>query len=175
MFADPLALEQVMLERDAAPRSRKHEDPAVQRALNLVNDDLNPVKLTTPQEAAGIYKRTTLHTPSENMIAFRAPSSSDPNIYVNKASEQYKRAVNKPNDKLAQLLLAASLVHEQTHDIEGSEYAPRRLEADFLRSRRKDLNWDEQAKLDELIMSLDSLAQPLVGTTGKTNGKAIKR
>jgi len=164
---DPQPLEQVLLQREAVQRTRKHEDPAVQRALDIAGQDLNPVKLVDPMEAQAIYSKTIDAKPSPKLQGFRAPQSTDPTIYVNRESNVYKNAAKNPNNKLAQLLLASLLIHEQTHDEGSSELVPQRFEADFLRSKRDMIGWPDKGKLDEMVASINRFLEPSVSTTGK--------
>lgn len=108
------------------PRSRQHPDPTIQRALDIVAQDLNPIQVVTP--------RAPVH-------GWRQPDGDsdtlDPNIYINPKSDRYKGAKN-PKNALAQVLLASTLVHEQIHNTDRrsvGEAAARRKQADFLISK----------------------------------------
>ena len=143
------------LERELATRVTTHEDPTIQRALDLLGQGVNPIKTVTPDEATGIYSKYGKQ-PSDAMLAFRAPGDqTDPNIYVNNQSDMYKKAGKDP---LAQLMLAATLAHEQVHNTDGEE-AARRIESDFIRSKMGSLNHPQQQKAKQRISSLELLTK----------------
>jgi hypothetical protein len=144
--------------RNEVARSREHDDPTIQRALTLVGQALNPIKVVDRTEAEEIYKRSAPQPPSPRVVGFRAPfAPADPLIYINRESDQYKEAAKKPGDKLAQLLLSATLAHEQVHNTDG-EMAARRLEADYLESKLSLLSPRDRQQLQDRIEMLNHLA-----------------
>lgn len=150
-------------------RTQRHQDPAIQSALDIVNQALNPVKVVTPKEIVDIYAQRGIakREPQieRDVIGLRAPwaqgQEHDPHLYINGASKQYQKAA-KGSD-LQQLLLAASLVHEQTHETERGdvgERAARAIESSFLESKLGTVGPNDQVKLKELIAQLNALAAP---------------
>jgi hypothetical protein len=143
------------LERELAARMTTHEDPTVQRALDLLGQGINPIKTVTPDGAKAIYEKYG-RQPSDNMLAFRAPGDkTDPNIYINNQSQMFKDAAKDP---LAQLLLAGTLAHEQVHNTDGEE-AARRIESDFIRSKLGGLNYPQQQKAKQRIAGIEKLTK----------------
>jgi len=138
--------------RSEVPRTGTHADPAVQRALNLIDDPLNPVQLLTAEELREVYRRHgyDLGQRGGDIIAFRAPNASgvyDPHIYLNADAERIRNARTDPSP-LNDLLLAGTLVHEQTHNTESGpqgELAAMQLEMDYLASQVPTLKgWDRR-------------------------------
>jgi hypothetical protein len=129
---------ETLARRGLVARTMEHADPVIRRALQFVGQALNPIRVLIPAEARATYARYG-RTPSSMMMAFRAPG--DPNIYISCESDAYRKARN--NDSLALLQLAATLAHEQVHGTEAGEEgerAARRIEADFIRSKLKNVH-----------------------------------
>jgi hypothetical protein len=77
--------------RSNAARITHHADPAVQRALTLLAQPLNPVMVIDMERARQIYGRTNSGAPPTGLIAFRAPDDVlDLSIYVNRAATVYR-------------------------------------------------------------------------------------
>jgi hypothetical protein len=139
-MTDPLLQELVAREIE---RTRKNSDPTIQRALDILGQDVNPVKVVPWDEVKRLYDEAGYPvTPKEEkekrerLGAFRRPN--DPNIYISGEAKEYRRAVKNPKDIGAALILAGILAHEQTHETEkgpDSEWATRRKESDFLQSK----------------------------------------
>lgn len=164
-------LEEAITGRPAVKRTAQNTDPTIQKALALINQPINPVQAVTPAQIVEIYGQRGFpkneQQVKKQVIGFRAPVnaavSDDPNLYINNASEQYRKASG--NSPLAQLLLAASLVHEQQHETEKGEmgeYASRRKEADFIESKMNTLPGWEKPKAREFINQLNTLFKPPV-------------
>lgn len=151
------------LEQELVQRTRTHVDPAIQSALNALGQDVNPVKVVGPEEIQKLYSTIykgdgmpDMRVRQSGLGGFRVPN--DPNIYVNAESPTYRAAVKNPNDTAAAIMLAGILAHEQTHDTEGAELAPRRIEADFLRSKLGEVGWRKKSMLLDRIKENETIA-----------------
>src|SRR5262245_9633902 len=137
---DPLL--QSMVEQEVK-RTRVNSDLAIQRALDILAQNINPVKVVPWEEVKRLYAETGYPmTPKEERFkrdrlgGFRR--QNDANIYVLDDSKEYRRAAKHPKDVGAALILAGILVHEQIHETEkepNSEWATRRMESDFRQSK----------------------------------------
>ena len=165
------ALLEELTKREMAARSAEHEDPVIQRALKLLGQAINPIKVVGHGEVENIYREAApqrMKTKADKerlwgVAGFRRPYDTemeDPNIYINKNHERYGNAKQK-RDILAQMQLAGTLVHEQIHNTEvgeAGEGAARRKEADWFRSQIDKLPKWQQPKARELLHNLDVLA-----------------
>jgi hypothetical protein len=139
------------LTRELAARSTSHEDPTIQRALTVLGQGVNPIKVVSPEETSAIYAKYGKQ-PSEGVLGFRAPGDKkDVNIYINSESNLYKQAKRSP---LAQTLLAGTLAHEQVHNTDGEE-AARRIESDFLRSQMEKMQHPHKKELQKRIAAIE--------------------
>jgi len=126
-----------LLKREVV-RTMAHGDPAINRALQIVGQPINPVRVVGLDEIAELYKRmgdTGATDPKRRsqISGFRAPG--DPTIYVSRESKEYKRASNE-KDLPGHMLLAALLAHEDTHGPAlDDEVAAKQKERDFLIDR----------------------------------------
>jgi hypothetical protein len=156
VFGLPLAL---ML--NSAVQNQQSLDPALQPALATLGQSINPIRVVDESTAQQIYRALndprSMDTWRKQVIGFRGPKG-DPNIYLNRHSDQYQRALQKPDDALNNLKLAASLAHEQTHDIERTEQPARRIEADFLRSRLGQFKDRDRDELERYIRNVEFFA-----------------
>jgi hypothetical protein len=114
-------------------RSLQHSDPVIQRALVLVGQPLNPIRVAGPRLIQRLYSRVTEALPPPTLQAFRSGDPRDPLIYVYGRSAVYDDAAYQQT-LLADLKLAAVLVHEHVHNTDR-EPAALRMEADFFRSQ----------------------------------------
>lgn len=128
------------------------DDPAIRSALEIVGQQLNPVRVIGPDAIQKHYAGRD-EVPSPDMVAFRMPQ--DPYIYVNSESKQYNKA---KKNKAARVALAGSLVHEQIHNTDGEE-AARRKEADFLESKMRDVPVNDRRNMQLRIMAMNTLAK----------------
>lgn len=141
-------------------RTMHHDDPVIQRALVVVGQPVNPIRVVGLQEIREIYARLRAGAPPAGLTAFRATGdASDPSIYVNSDSHVYRGAARRPS-ALGLLRLAATLVHEQVHNTDG-EFAAYRLQSDFVRSRLNSLPWRQQEEARRYLRGLDARAQAL--------------
>lgn len=151
----PTRLETKDIRAPVAP-DIKPDDPAIRRALQILQQPVDPIRVVTPEEARAICA-TYGKTPSPMMMAFRAPGvASDPNIYINSKSEAYRKTGR--GDSLALLQLAATLAHEQVHGTEGGvegERAARRIEADFIRSKLKSVHPAQRKDAERHLRSVE--------------------
>jgi hypothetical protein len=100
--------------RTEASRTLTHEDSVIQRALLVLGQPVNPIRVVEPREIGLLYARAGVGPLPEGLTAFRAPrDASDPHIYVNQRSlvERGPNAV-----AITLLILAGTLVHEQVHN-----------------------------------------------------------
>lgn len=133
-----------------------HDDPVIHRALVVVGQPLNPVRVVGIREIREIYARLRAGAPPAGLNAFRAAAGSDGPIYVNRDSEVYRSAARRPSP-LDLLRLAATLIHEQVHNTDG-EHAAYRLQSDFVRSRLNSLPWGQQAEARRYLHRLEARA-----------------
>lgn len=134
-------------------------DDTIQKALAVLGRPVNPVCVVAPAEIRQIYGRVSA-VPSSGVIAFRAPGDRvDATIYVNNASDVYRKASRKASG-LALLKLAATLLHEQVHDTDGEAAAYRR-QSDFVRDRLKGLPWRDREAAWQHVRELDARADAL--------------
>ena len=111
----------------------------------------------SPAQVREVYSRTGGVVPPVGLNAFRIPE--DPNIYVNAESEVYRDAARN-RSAFHLLRLAATLLHEQVHETDD-EYAARRLQADFVRSRLDALPPAQRASADRYWRTLEARAVSL--------------
>ena len=123
----------------AAP---SHADAAIRRALHVLSQPVNDVRVLSPAEVRERFERAEAGAPPENLVAFRL--KGDSTTYINASSEVYRAAAHQPSS-FHVLRLAATLVHEQAHDTAGEDVAYRR-QADFVRSRLHALPRNERAR-----------------------------
>lgn len=144
----------------------QHEDPAIQQALIVLGQAVNPIRVAGPTQIRELYARTPgVGAPMAGLDAFRAPGDmNDPNIYVNGGSVVYRSAAPKPS-AFALVKLAATLVHEQVHNTDG-DLAAYRLQADFVRSRLKSVPRREQEEARLYVRRLDVRARTLERSNG---------
>ena len=129
----------------------------VHEALQLLPQSLNDARLLSPAQVREVYSRTQGVLPPAGLNAFRIPD--DPNIYVNAESEVYRDAARN-RSAFHLLRLAATLLHEQVHETDD-EYAARRLQADFVRSRLDALPPAQRASADRYWRTLEARAVSL--------------
>jgi hypothetical protein len=139
-------------------RRTQHDDPAIQQALTVLGQAVNPVRVLGEAQIREIYTRTLGTDPlPAGLNAFRVPrGANDPNIYVNKESMVYTRAASKAS-AVALLKLAATLAHEQVHNTDG-EFAAYRLQSDLVRSRLKSVPRLQQDEVRKYLQNLDARA-----------------
>lgn len=157
MAADDLA---VLLARNETARTAVHTDPTIQRALTLLAQPVNPVRLVTPNDydAIGLPKPLHPFTSKQSGFRVRRGETADPDIFINKDSPLYKAAQNTQN-QIAATVLASTIAHEQTHSTEhGSvgERAAQRIQADWLRTQVGNLPPRERDRLWAYIRELDA-------------------
>lgn len=164
---DPLLEE--LTRRELSERSMTHEDAVIQRAMSLLGQPVNPVQVVSQSDVEAIYREAAPERVKNRQDeirlwgvgGFRRPNDEeDPNIYINKNHELYRRAKDK-GDNLGNLLMAATLAHEQTHNTEHGnegERAARRIESDFLRSRIDTLPSHDRREALERLRMLDLMA-----------------
>ncbi len=131
--------------RPAPERTAEHEDPVIQRALALLGEPVNPVRVVTPRDYDSIRLPRALHRSTSASAAFRVWRGQVPDapIYVNRSRAVYTLAAREHTSRWPDLLLASTLLHEQIHQTEGDEIgegAALRKQADFIRSRFNALN-----------------------------------
>ncbi len=121
-------------------RTQTNDDPAIQRALDMLNQPLNPISVVDFDTAMKLYQQhgdtlspVGVENRRKGLEGFRVPK--DPQVYVSNSSPLYKQAAREKNNQAATALLAGVLVHEQTHGLEGPEFAPKQKEMDFLISQ----------------------------------------
>lgn len=137
-----------------------HADSAIQQALIVLGQAVNPVLVVGPEEIHEIYARAGIGDPTAGLNAFRSPDDmTDPNIYVNRDSAVYMNAVRKPS-ALTALKLAATLAHEQVHNSDG-DAAAYRLQSDFVRDKLRGLPWHQQEGARRYLEELDARARAL--------------
>lgn len=165
---------QVLTARDLAQRQMMHDDPVIQRALALVGQPLNPVRVVGVPEIEAIYQESEPGAVGSEgarkrlgfVKGFRRPGDhdrKDPNIYINKDNPAYKDARNAKNE-WANLALAAILTHEQIHNTESGaegERAARIKEADFIRSKMDRLSRGGKEHAKERLRYLDTFLAPV--------------
>jgi hypothetical protein len=142
-------------------RTVSHDDHVIQRALDVLAQALNPIRIAREDEIRVLYGYTdgTSRLPP-GLNAFRAPGdTADPNIYVYDASAVYARAARKPS-ALNVLKLAGTLIHEQVHNTDG-EFAACRLQADFVRATLPILPRRQRESGRQFLASLDARAEAL--------------
>lgn len=175
--------------RDREVKRTQHVDPAIQRALVLVGQQLNPVEVVDAKLLKEHYQTfrhdldaTHLEWAAQNIAAFRYPQMSDPRIFVNAGAKLYRDAAKRPRNPVARLNLARTLVHEQIHNTEWDddegEYAAKRKEADWYReqlTRARLSHRDSQAAQEELKV-LETRAQAAEKNARRTRDrKALAR
>lgn len=155
-----LIVPELVAQRPDVERTMHHDDPAIQHALTVLGQAVNPIRVADAEEIREIYARTRGGAPPAGLNAFRAPGDmSDPNIYVNKNSLVYRRAAQKPS-ALTMLKLAATLAHEQVHNTDR-DFAASRLQSDFVRSRMNSMPWRQQEEARRYLQGLDARASAL--------------
>jgi hypothetical protein len=122
--------------------NRAHGDTVITRALLVLSQRVNDVRVLSPVEVRTLFERAGAGAPPAALTAFRL--RNDATIYVSGTSAVYRDAAEKPS-AFHLLRLAATLVHEQVHDTDGEDAAYRR-QADFVRSRLAALPRDERAR-----------------------------
>lgn len=161
-MTDPLLQELISREIE---RTQKHGDPVIQRALGVLGQPINPVKVVDFETAIGMYpeggrqlsKQGLQQRRDGGLGGFRNPADkNDPNLYITSSSREYKAAQNDKDDG-AVAILAGMLVHEQTHNTDG-ESAAYRKESDFLRSKLDKIKPANREAVKKRIAMLDSLA-----------------
>ncbi len=147
--------------RNEASRTLTHEDSVIQRALLVLGQPVNPIRVVEPREIGRIYARAGVGPPPEGLTAFRAPhDANDPHIYVNQRSLVYQNAVRTPS-AMTLLILAGTLVHEQVHNTDR-ELAAYRLQADFVRGRLQSLPRRDHDAARRHVEQLDARARAFV-------------
>ena len=132
-------------------------DAAIGDALRLLQQPINTIRVLSAPEVQDVYRRMAATQPPRGLNAFRLPR--DPNIYVNAESKMYRDAVrNRTEFDLVRL--AATLLHEQIHETDG-EYAARRVQADFIRSRLKGLPVSQRARGEHYWRTVEARAASL--------------
>ena len=118
----------------SAEKTATHADPVIQSALLVVGQPISPVTVVSIQEIQEIYRRQGAGPPPAGLNAFRViTDGEDARIHVNRDSDLYRRAARNPSP-VDLLKLAATLIHEQVHEMDD-EYDAYRVQADFVRSR----------------------------------------
>jgi hypothetical protein len=147
--------------RASEPSHARHEDPAIARALALVDSDIGPVTVIDGEQARQMYARVAgAGEPPRGLNAFRAPGDpADRHIYVLGSSAVYQAARRRPTT-LAVLKLAATLVHERAHDSEG-ESGAYRLQALFVKVRLGTLPPSQRSEGQRYLEALEMRAAAL--------------
>ena len=122
--------------------SRSSEDPVITRAVHVLSQPVNEVRVLSLPELHQVFQAAGGGSPPHGLIAFRR--QQDPTIYISAASRVYLDAAERPS-RFHLLRLAATLVHEQVHDTDGEDAAYRR-QADFVRSRLASLPHEDRAR-----------------------------
>lgn len=134
-----------------------HADPVIQRALVVLGQPMNPIKVVGLQDIREMFARMRAGAPPAGLNAFRA--TGDANVYVNRDSPVYERAARLAS-ALDWLVLAATLVHEQVHNTDG-EFAACRRQSDFVRSRLHTVPARQQQAAARYLRGLDARAHAL--------------
>lgn len=146
-----------LLAKQEVMRTMQHQDPAIQRALTMLNQPMNPVHTVTKDD----YARLGIPARAERAVGFRVQQPGQPmddRLFVNKHSDEYDIAQD-PRNALASMMLAGVLAHEQTHTTEKDEYAPMRLEADFIRSKLPTLSGKQREVGEMYLQEVERMAQ----------------
>jgi hypothetical protein len=155
-------LEQELIAREIEAVAA-HDDPVVARALALIGSTLShPIRIVDHEEAMRMYEQAGEKMSKQGrqqrkrgLGGFRAPGDpKDKTLYVNRESDQYRAARNR-KDAAAAHVMAGILVHEATHDADG-EFAARRKEADWLRSKLAGLSGKDRRVLEDRIRSIEA-------------------
>ena len=155
--------------RGDVERTMRHDDSAIQQALIVLGQAINPIRVVSPEEIREIYARAGIGEPPAGLHAFRAQRDmSDPNIYVNKNSPVYRNAARKPS-ALSVLKLAAMLAHEQLHNTDG-EFAAYRVQSDFFRSKLNGMPWRQREAARQHLQELDARARSLARAEQRRSG-----
>jgi hypothetical protein len=142
-------------------RSLTHSDPVIQRALMLIGQPLNPIRVAGSGLVKRLYARVSGAHPPPGLEAFRSGDPQDPLIYVYRGSYVYAEAASEPT-LLADIKLAATLIHEQVHNTDR-EAAALRLQADFFRSQLRRITPHSWAAARRYLSRLDARAQVAAG------------
>ena len=135
-------------DRDCGPRAdvereSTHTDPVIGRALAILGQSINPVRLVGFAELRKVYLQAQVGEPPAGILAFRHPGErDDPAIYLNADSMAYRAAARAPS-AIATLRIAAILVHEQVHNSDD-DAAAYQLQADFVRDRLDAVPWPDR-------------------------------
>ncbi len=130
------------------------EDAVVAEALRVLPLAITNVRVLSALQVRQIYSRVAGTVPPAGLNAFRI--QGDPNIYFNAESEVYRDAA-RAGTAFHLLRLAGTLLHEQVHETDG-EYAARRLQADFVRSRLHGLPSSQRERANRYWRTLEGRA-----------------
>lgn len=144
--------------RPMAGRTVEPGDPTVRQALDYLGQRIDPIEVVSLAEATALYGRVPrAGAPSPGVNAFRLPlDGAISGIFVNRESVTYRLAARRPT-VLRLLRLAATLLHEQVHRSDG-EHAAYRLQADFVRSRLRQVPRRERAEAERYLEGLETRA-----------------
>lgn len=166
----PAIASEPVLRRPDVVRMLTNGDPAIQQALTLLGQPINPVRVAGPELIRRLYARTPgAGEPPRGLRAFRAGDRGDPFIYVARRSPEYTRVAAR-GTALAVLALAGTLVHEQVHNTDGG-HAAARLEADFVRSRLGQVPRHEWAATRLYLDQLEMRAQAFERVARRLNAE----
>jgi hypothetical protein len=164
-------------------RTLEHDHPAIQQALMVLGQAVNPVPVIGAAEIRDLYLRMSGGSPPTGLNAFRARSAiTEPNIYVNSDSAVFRAAAAKPS-AVAILKLAATLAHEQVHNTDG-DLAAYRLQSDFIRSKLGTVPKRQREEARAYLESIESKAvaisyatrrqQRVIPNAGAERGRASR-
>ena len=139
----------------AASEPTSHtKDTVVANAVRILPQAITNVRVLSALQVRQIYSRVAGAVPPAGLNAFRI--QGDPNIYFNAESEVYRDAA-RAGTAFHLLRLAGTLLHEQIHETDG-EYAARRLQADFVRSRLQTLPSSQRERANRYWSTLEARA-----------------
>jgi hypothetical protein len=132
-----------------------HDDATICRALTLIGQALDEIKVVGNNEIATLPMDEGLRKVARVSHAFRLwfGDRLHPSIYVNRETAAYRNAA-RGGGRLADLILAAVLVHEQTHKTEPDEVSAYRAEASWLGGQLGPLSAEERAEMLPYIEQL---------------------
>jgi hypothetical protein len=125
-----------------------HDDATICRALTLIGQALDEIEVVGNSEIATLPMDEGLRKVARTSHAFRLwfGDRLHPVIYVNREAAAYRNAA-RGGGRLADLVLAAVLVHEQTHKTEPDEVSAYRAEAYWLGGKLGQLSAEERAEM----------------------------
>ena len=125
-----------------------HDDATICRALTLIGQAVDEIEVVGNSEIATLPMDERVRNVARRSHAFRLwfGDRMHPVIYVNREAAAYRNAA-RGGGRLADLVLAAVLVHEQTHKIEPDEVSAYRAEASWLGGQMGPLSAEERAEM----------------------------